>query len=494
LDYRKVLIRHFFSQKNDGLVERSIKPKLNFMKRDFHDSFRIGFLKLITVFGLLIAGMTITPLAASAQVTASAGITASTEDTLYEDIPDMDAQDLKMVMQWIESRVTILKTPYCYRDSYGRGVGVLRSLCATGLDKDGALCYPKCNTGYSGLGPVCWQVCPTGYRDDGAFCAKTTTYGRGAGRVPDKKPCSEWNAAYRDDGTSCWLDTYGRGAGRIPDKKPCSAFSAAYRDDGTSCWADSYGRGSGYAIWNEGKCKDENPSTGCEKWGAMWYPKCKPGYSNAACCICEPSGGPGIKVTAFQRYQCRPDEDLNGALCYPKCKGGYHAVGCCVCEPDGGPAIKVTAFQRYQCRADEELNGALCYPKCKPGFKAVGCCTCSQECFPGSGDDIGVSCTKKSYGRGAGVPMLCPPGTIPDETGGPAGLCYPKCKTGYSGVGPVCWQDCTNGMVDCAAGCAKDALECASTTFDQVFSVIVLAANIITLGMSSQVTGALKAG
>ena len=226
----------------------------------------------------------------------------------------------------------------------------------------------------------------------------------------------------------------------------------------------------------------------------MWYPKCKAGYHNAACCICEPDGGPGIKVTAMQRYLCRSDEELMGALCYPKCKAGYHNVGTNLCEPDGGPGIKVTVMQRYQCTADEELNGALCYPKCKAGFHAVGCCSCSQDCFPGSGDDIGVSCTKKTTTRGAGVPMGCPTGTIADETGGPVGLCYPECKTDFHGIGPVCWQNCPNGMTDCAAGCSKDALECASTTFDQVFAVVVLAANIVTLGMAGEVTGPLKAG
>ena len=31
------------------------------------------------------------------------------------------------------------------------------------------------------------------------------------------------------------------------------------------------------------------------------------------------------------------------------------------------------------CRADEDLNGLLCYPKCKKGFKSAGCCLCSKN-------------------------------------------------------------------------------------------------------------------
>jgi hypothetical protein len=453
------------------------------MKKSKISTFKIGFKRIITFCLFLFFALVTTPLILPAQV-----------DTLYEDVPDMPEQDLNKMMVWLKSRVAIIKTPYCWRDSYGRGVGALRTLCPENSERNAMLCYPKCNAGYTGNGPVCWQNCPSGFRDDGAFCRKPDEYGRGAGRIPDKKPCSAWNAAYRDDGTSCWLDTYGRGAGRIPDKKPCSAFNSAYRDDGTSCWLDTYGRGGGYAIWNEGKCNNENKPLGCEKWGAMWYPKCKAGYHNAACCLCEPNGGPGIKVTAFQRYQCRADEDLNGALCYPKCKTGYSASGCCLCSPAEGAGIKVTAFQRYQCKPEEELNGALCYPKCKAGYHAVGCCVCSYDCPPDMLGDAGVSCTKKSYGRGAGTVPQCPPPLIADETGGPAGLCYPQCKTDYHGIGPVCWQNCPNGLVDCAAGCAASNTECASTTFSQVFSVVMVAVNIATFGSSSAAMPALKAG
>ena len=45
---------------------------------------------------------------------------------------------------------------------------------------------------------------------------------------------------------------------------------------------------------------------------------------------------------------------------------------------------------------------------------------------------------KNSYGRGAGIVMIC----APDEDQDGA-LCYPKCRDGYHGVGPVCWQGCS---------------------------------------------------
>jgi len=132
--------------------------------------------------------------------------------------------------------------------------------CEPKWEKDGALCYPKCKEGYKGVGPVCWQSCAAGFRDDGAHCAKPEPYGRGAGYP--------WKAG----------------------DKPFSLDDARKR------------------------CNKDHPQ-GCEK---------------------------------------------HGAIIYPKCREGFHATGCCVCSPN----------------------------------------------CPQGQTDIGVSCAKKSYGRGAGKPLL----------------------------------------------------------------------------------------
>jgi hypothetical protein len=270
---------------------------------------------------------------------------------IVEDVTDMPAQDLDKVKGWIKNRTTQVKTPYCYRDSYGRTAGNVASTCANPNDEKDAtggpagLCYPKCPPGYAGVGPVCWQSCPSGFRDDGGFCAKPAAYTLRGNEYP-------------------W---------KFGDK----AFSL----DGA-----------------RSRCTSANPQ-GCQKLGEIIYPNCKTGFSTI---------------------------------------------------------------------------GLECSPVCPPGF----------------GTDIGVSCTKKTSNRGAGVLSSCGPGLIRDETGGPAGLCYPQCKTGFSGVGPVCWQACSNGLQDCGAGCATSKLECGTTTFDQVFSVVTVAANIATLGLSSGGTAA----
>jgi hypothetical protein len=80
------------------------------------------------------------------------------------------------------------------KPTYGRGAGGAVSVCAPGLERNGALCYPKCAAGFYGAGPVCFQRCPIGYNDDGAVCRKdaivfvTPSYGRGVGTVMNSVP------------------------------------------------------------------------------------------------------------------------------------------------------------------------------------------------------------------------------------------------------------------------------------------------------------------
>jgi len=179
---------------------------------------------------------------------------------------------------------------FCWKDSYGRGVGTIPSECGT-KQKLGALCYEPCPSGYTRIGLDCLQNCPTGFRDDGLFC-RNAEYGRGVGYA-------WW---YRDG----------------------FSFSGMFK-----------------------RCEADNGKGNCEKYLAMVYPKCKPGYSPFGCCICRPT--------------------------VPDC----NALG---------------------------MNGGL-----------------------------DLSCTKKLV-LGSPSPADCAAGLEYD-----AGLCYPKCKTGYNGVGPVCW-------------------------------------------------------
>ena len=79
--------------------------------------------------------------------------------------------------------------------------------------------------------------------------------------------------------------------------------------------------------------------------------------------------------------------------------------------------------------------------------------------------DDGAFCAKKSYGRGAGIPMTCKPGEEYD-----AGLCYTPCESGWNGVGPVCWEQCPPGWFECGAICVENAGRCTA----KVLSIVGL--------------------
>lgn len=65
--------------------------------------------------------------------------------------------------------------------------------------------------------------------------------------------------------------------------------------------------------------------------------------------------------------------------------------------------------------------------------------------------NVSDGCWLQAYGRGVGVPIsACAEGQDLD-----AGLCYPKCKAGYYGVGPVCWESCPSGFTDIGVSCQK---------------------------------------
>nr|AIG55473.1 secreted protein [Thraustotheca clavata] len=168
----------------------------------------------------------------------------------------------------------------CMLQGTGRGVGnVLVNKCHDDEEGYGALCYPKCKDGYENIG-----------------CC-------------------------------------------ICRKKGCSGVEGV-TDIGVSCTKPkAYGRGAGYAIWDHGKCEKEN-TQGCEKNGAMWYPKCRASYHAFGCCICTPDCPAGThddgaycrkdsygRGVGASRLGCTYGLEQSGLLCYPPCPAGQNGVG-----------------------------------------------------------------------------------------------------------------------------------------------------------------------
>ncbi len=133
---------------------------------------------------------------------------------------------------------------------------------------------------------------------------------------------------------ACWLRSYGRGVGKPISTCPegteqngalcyplCQegyygvgpvcwqSCPAGFTDTGVDCLKpSSYGRGAGYALWHESECNHDNPQ-GCEKYGALYYPKCKDGFHNVGCCVCSPncpSGWTDIGDIYKNMYQLCP--------------------------------------------------------------------------------------------------------------------------------------------------------------------------------------------
>jgi len=103
--------------------------------------------------------------------------------------------------------------------------------------------------------------------------------------------------------------------------------------------------------------------------------------------------------------------------------------------------------------------------------------------------DIGISCGKLTYGRGAGVFRLKCTGDKEEN----AGLCYTKCANDWYGVGPVCWQNCPSSTpYNCGSMCTVDEITCVQITLSIVAAAAQTGLNI-ALGNIAQgiVEGAL---
>lgn len=193
---------------------------------------------------------------------------------------------------------------YCYKDSYGRGVGKIPSSCNAGQETQGKApfftCYEKCTKGYdsTALGG-CMQTCPANTKRD--------AFGN----------CVENGALKKYKNVEYTL-------ARNPDK--CTIF------DGEKC------------FWNSCN-KRHKGKEGCEKYGAAIVAKCKVGFKRALLhCIpdlnCKGYVGKGVDAAGntfceTKRKPPRPPKPAkcpagyvnDAGLCYKKCDANSTGVG-----------------------------------------------------------------------------------------------------------------------------------------------------------------------
>ena len=98
--------------------------------------------------------------------------TTKAKITVYKKITNFRGVEKSRVLGWINHQFVYRTTPYCWRKSQDRGIGIApETRCAKGRDKYGALCYNKCPDGYKRQNITasnfsCIQAnCPGGYQE-----------------------------------------------------------------------------------------------------------------------------------------------------------------------------------------------------------------------------------------------------------------------------------------------------------------------------------------
>lgn len=92
------------------------------------------------------------------------------------------------------------------------------------------------------------------------------------------------------------------------------------------------------------------------------------------------------------------------------------------------------------CGEGKVKEGGLCYDPCKDGFHSDGALMCWKTYpeFPGAGGGyLSTPTLTKSSKTVTGSPLS----TCGENDERSGALCYPKCKTGMRGDGPMCWSD-----------------------------------------------------
>ena len=174
----------------------------------------------------------------------------------------------------------------------------------------------------------------------------------------------------------------------------------------------------------------------------------QPGWQSAMWVI-EPVSGENFSRL---RNVWKPDQYIhieNGTLQAGPIQSGWHSAMWAL--DTAAPGARVAAVPAQQPSTQPPVTsrppaGASTLAPAKPSAEAIA----QRVIFGESDPDI---CWKDSYGRGAGkVPDACPSGF--ERTGADL-LCYPICRAGFSGVGPVCWQNCPAGYRNDGGHCAK---------------------------------------
>ncbi len=208
-------------------------------------------------------------------------------------------------------------------------------------------------------------------------------------------------------------------------------------------------------------------------------------------------GSYGRGVGVIPALECPSGKQKVGELCYDACRAGYNVAGlqCAVPCPSGysdrgllchyqGSASYVPGTHWDNCKSRTkkvckwgvcvggDCIGGLEQDSCRDGYNnTAGVCWYTR--LPSGMSGSPLDPMKQSYALANPVAQVQ---VCRDGKTNQAGLCYEPCRSGYNGVGPVCWANTPSGYVDCVAGYAKNVNVCLAITGGQVASVAGLVA------------------
>ena len=181
----------------------------------------------------------------------------------------------------------------------------------------------------------------------------------------------------------------------------------------------------------------------------------------------------GRGVGTIPDRNCASTKVKDAGLCYDSCRPDYKLVaGVCWFTGDSsyGRGAGTTQYSKYDagkakttyyCHDGKQLQNALCYTPCRSGYSGNG-----PVCYNNNTSSYTV-------GAGTAPPESCAAGNDLDTS-----LCYASCRAGFKGAGPVCWSTPPTGYVSCGMGFATSDLNCGIVTATQAASVgFFLAAN-----------------
>jgi hypothetical protein len=259
----------------------------------------------------------------------------------------------------------------------------------------------------------------------------------------------------------CWKNSYGRDVGKVPSHCPSNKETIA---GGVLCYTKCHHLGN-YA-----------------RFGYDCHQRCGSGWNDHGLFCNRGNRGRGVgTVQCGWEYWSSSSSTL-----------GEHAAN--GRRLLGNARTRLVCGGRHCSRKGRQDCLGLCYPPCPSSHpNRIGCNLCGVSCTGnGYAHGIAPSCPKKIYCSHGFEAATCPPGLEYD-----AGLCYKKCRSGYNGVGPVCWGQppTVSGekWVNCGMGAAKDDAACGSAVTNMILGPLEIIAFVATAGSSGAATTGAKA-